>query len=149
MDSLITSFHIDWKIIIAQAINFGIVMAVLYFFAIKPLKKILAERSDKIAKSIDDAKTNAELLKATTTEYESAISKARIEANEIFEKSKKEAEIKKAEILAQAQKEMSEAVENGKKIIEVERVKMLNDVKNEIGELVIQATEKILDEKNK
>ena len=62
MDSLITTFHIDWKIIIAQAINFLIVFLVLYFFAIKPLKKLMAERVDKISKGLTDATSNALVL---------------------------------------------------------------------------------------
>ena len=52
MDSLITTFHIDWKIVIAQVINFGIVFAVLYFFALKPLSKLMKEREDIISKAI-------------------------------------------------------------------------------------------------
>lgn len=147
MDSLITTFHIDWKIIIAQAINFGIVFAVLFFFAIKPLRKLMAERAGKISKGIDDARENASLLKATTEEYEKALAKARIEVNELFEKGKKEAENKKVEMLEKAQKEMIAIVENGKKIIEAERVKMLSEVKDQVAGLVLQATEKIVGEK--
>ena len=62
MESIISTFHIDWKIIIAQVINFAIVFVVLYIFALKPLSKLMKERSEKIAKGIDDAKTNAKLL---------------------------------------------------------------------------------------
>ena len=62
MDSIISTFHIDWKIIIAQAINFGVVFVVLYIFALKPLSKLMAERSEKIKKGIDDAKKSDELL---------------------------------------------------------------------------------------
>ena len=65
MDSLITTFHIDWKIIIAQVINFLIVFLVLYFFAIKPLKKMMAERADKISKGLTDATSNALVLENT------------------------------------------------------------------------------------
>ena len=49
MDSIISTFHIDWKIIIAQAINFGVVFIVLYIFALKPLSKLMNERAEKIA----------------------------------------------------------------------------------------------------
>ena len=55
MDSIISTFHIDWKIIIAQAINFVIVFAVLYFYALKPLSKLMKERSEKISQGLDDA----------------------------------------------------------------------------------------------
>ena len=78
MESIISTFHIDWKIIIAQAFNFGIVFTVLYIFALKPLNKLMAERALKISKGVEDAKLNADTLLATRAEYEEVITKARI-----------------------------------------------------------------------
>ncbi len=98
MESIVSTFHIDWKIIIAQAINFGVVFAVLYIFALKPLSKLMAERAEKIAKGINDAKTNASVLEKTQKEYEDVLIKARTEADVIFQQGKKEAEIKKTQI---------------------------------------------------
>ncbi|MBY0376798.1 ATP synthase F0 subunit B, partial [Patescibacteria group bacterium] len=92
MESIISTFHIDWKIIIAQAINFGIVFVVLYIYALKPLSKLMKERSETIAKGIDDAKLSQEVLQKTNKEYEEILAKARKEANDIFQKGKKEAE---------------------------------------------------------
>ena len=65
MQSIISTFHIDWKIIIAQAVNFAVVFVVLYIFALKPLNKLMSERSDKIKKGMNDAKANAALLEET------------------------------------------------------------------------------------
>ena len=92
MEDFISTFHIDWKILIAQAINFGIVLLLLYFFALKPLKKIMSERTNVIEKGIADAKHNAELVTKTTKEYEEVIAKARAEARTLFQEGKKEAE---------------------------------------------------------
>ena len=69
MDSIIATFHIDWKIIIAQVLNFGVVFGVLYLFALKPLMKVMRERTEKIEKGIKDAKENAEVLNNTKKEY--------------------------------------------------------------------------------
>ena len=90
MDSIISTFHIDWKIITAQMVNFGVVFVVLYIFALKPLNKLMTERSEKIAKGVGDAKKSAEMLKATSLEYDEVLAKARIEANKIFQDGKKE-----------------------------------------------------------
>jgi F-type H+-transporting ATPase subunit b len=147
MESIISTFHIDWKILIAQAINFAVVFVVLYIFALKPLSKLMAERSEKISKGINDAETNAKLLEETHKEYESALSKARNEANKIFQDGKKEAEAKKTLMLEEAKKEVALVVENGKKTLEVEKVKMVAEAKKEIVTLVTKATEKILGEK--
>ena len=145
MDSLISTFHIDWKIIIAQAINFGIVFLVLYVFALKPLKKLMAERTTKIEGGVNDAKTNAELLSKTKKEYDDVLAKARVEAHTIFQEGKKEAEEKKAKMMEDASKEVEGIIANGKKILESEKVKMVEEAKAEIVSLVVKATEKLLE----
>src|SRR3990167_8785703 len=99
MESIISTFHIDWKIIIAQAVNFGVVFVVLYIFALKPLSKLMAERAEKIAKGVDDAKSNASVLEKTQKEYDEVMMRARIEANKIFQDGKKEVEIKKTAMI--------------------------------------------------
>jgi len=147
MDSIIATFHIDWKIIIAQAINFGVVFVVLYIFALKPLSKLMAERSEKIGKGIDDAKTNAALLTKTQAEYDAMLAKAQVEANKIFQEGKKESEAKKTLMLEDAKKEVALVVENGKKTLEVEKVKMVEDAKKEIVNLAMLATEKLISSK--
>ena len=147
MDSIISTFHIDWKIIIAQAVNFGIVFLVLYMFALKPLSKLMKERSEKIGKGIDDAKTNAVVLAKTQAEYDEALIKAKSEANKIFQDGKKEAEAKQAAMLEEAKKEVDGIITNGKKILEAEKVKMVDDAKKEIVALTMLATEKLIKSK--
>ena len=99
MDSIINTFHIDLKIIIAQVFNFGIVFVVLYIYALKPLNKLMKERGEKIAKGVSDAKINAEILNNTKAEYEEVLIKARNEAQKIWEVGKKKAEEKKSIML--------------------------------------------------
>ena len=144
MESIISTFHIDWKIIIAQAVNFGVVFVVLYIYALKPLSKLMADRAEKISKGINDAKTNESLLKDTSVKYEEALASARVEANKIFQESKKEAESKKTLMLEDAKVEVAKIIENGKKTLEAEKVKMVADAKKEIVSLVMLTTEKLL-----
>ncbi|MEO8637623.1 MAG: F0F1 ATP synthase subunit B [Candidatus Taylorbacteria bacterium] len=144
MDSIISTFHIDWKIIIAQAVNFAIVLAVLYFFALKPLNKLMAERSLKIGKGIEDAKSNAEMMTRTTKEYEDSMIKARGEAQAIFQKGKKDAEAKKNEMMESAKTEVASMISSGKKSLEAEKTKMVEEARREIVELAMEATKKLL-----
>ena len=144
MESIINTFHVDFKIIIAQIFNFGIVFIVLYIYALKPLSKLMKERSEKIAKGIDDAKSNAEILNNTKAEYEKALTKARKEADKIFQEGKKEAERKKVLMLEKAKNEVATMVENGKKNLENEKIKMVAEAKEEITFLSVKIAEKIL-----
>ena len=94
MDSLISTFHIDWHLIVAQAVNFAIVFAVLYWFALKPLGKLMEERKETIEKGLADAKSNAQLLANTEKEYADAekyatrkrgVNKDKIKPTPVFE----------------------------------------------------------------
>ena len=147
MESIVSTFHIDLKIIIAQVVNFGIVFAVLYIYAIKPLTKIMKERGEKIEKGISDAKSNAEILNNTKAQYEEALAKARKEADKIFQEGKKEAEAKKVLMLEKAKEEVAVMVESGKKNLENEKIKMVMEAKEEITSISIKIAEKILGKK--
>jgi len=149
MESIISTFHIDWKIIIAQAVNFGVVFVVLYIFALKPLSKLMAERAEKIAKGITDAQSNENLLKDTNLKYEETLVKAKIEANKIFQEGKKEAENRKALMLEEAKNQVAGIIENGKKSLEAEKVKMVGEAKKDITSLAMLAAQKIMEDKNK
>jgi len=144
MDSLISTFHIDWKIIIAQVINLSIVFLVLYLFALKPLRKIMSDREEKISKGITDANTNNELLQKTEHEYADMVNRANAEVTKLVKQGRREAEIKKAEIVEQAQREVEALMQAGKKNLEMEKTKIIEEARKEIVSLVVKATEKVL-----
>jgi F-type H+-transporting ATPase subunit b len=129
---------------IAQAVNFAVVLGAFYLLAAKPLRKLMKERTEEIDTGLKNAKTNEELLKATKSEYESALSKARVEANNIFNESKKEAQMKREEMLSKAKDEVNAMIDAGKKTLEQEKIKMVQDARKEIASLVIKTSEKLL-----
>lgn len=145
MDSLVSTFHIDWKIIIAQLANFAIVIGVVYFFVLKPLTKIMKERSLKIEGGVRDARINAELLSTTKLEYDKIITEARKEALVIFNEGKEKAENQREAMLAQTKQEVTDMIEKGKKTLESEKSKMIEDAKKELVHLVVGATSQLLE----
>ncbi len=147
MESIVSTFHIDWKVIIAQMFNFGVVFVVLYIYALKPLSKLMKEREEKIKQGLDDAKTNKDVLQNTNQEYEKALSNARREADRIFQEGKKEAEGKRLIMLEDAKREVAVLIENGKKNLENEKTRMVEEAKSEIVSLSVQIAEKILKKK--
>lgn len=148
MDSFIETFHIDWQIVIAQVINFAVILFILQFLALKPLSKLMKERSESINKGLSDAKKNEEILKNSKEEYEKILLKAKTEANEIFQNGKKEAEEKRKEIIDNTNKEIENIIANSKKTLESEKIKMVEEAKSEIVSLVVKATEKLLESQN-
>jgi len=60
MEEIAKVFGLDWKLLIIQAVNFGVLLLVLWYFLYKPVLKMLDERRGKIQKGVEDAE-NAEI----------------------------------------------------------------------------------------
>jgi len=146
MEEFIQTFHIDWKLMIAQIINFGLVFLAFYLLAAKPLRKLMKERTEEIEKGLVDAKHNSEMLSLTQKEADDIISKARQEAHNVWKEAKEEADIKKTQMLDSAREEVQVMLVNTKKVLEAEKAKMIDDVKKEVVSLVVRATEKLLED---
>lgn len=147
MDSLIETFHLDIKLIIAQFINFGIVFCVLYFFGLKPLFKAISERSDKIAESLAEGEEIKKKLSQTQEDYQKEVNRAKKEASQILEKASVLAEEQKKETVAKAKEEIRQIIGHEKEKIAAEKAEVLREMKAEVAELVVASIEKILGEK--
>jgi F-type H+-transporting ATPase subunit b len=147
MQEVISTFHIDWKLMIAQIINFSLVFLVFYLLAAKPLAKLVKDRTKEIETGLTDAKQNVLLLEKTKKEYEEVLTKARKEANDIFQVGKRDAELKRSQMMEDTKAEMASILASGKKTLEAEKIKMVGDAKREVASLIVQATEKLLGEK--
>lgn len=144
MEELVKIFHIDWKLLIAQIVNFAVVVWVLYRFALKPLMKILEKRNAEISKSLDDAKQMEVNLMMSAQEKANLITAAKKEANAIIEASRIDGSKQAQELLEKAKSEVNAVVTSAKQQIADEKEKMLAESRKEIGELVINVTEKVL-----
>lgn len=147
MDALIGTFHIDYKILIAQIVNFAIVLFVLYKFAYGPLLKVMTDRTEKIEKGLKDAEAAHKKLSETEEKEKEVLGNARKEAQIIIDNAEKTALKNKEELLEEAKKKSDEIVANTQKQLEEEKKKMMNEVKSEIADLVVAATGKVIDEK--
>lgn len=147
MESLISTFHVDAGLFIAQVVNFAIVFSVLYFFALKPLVKTMAERSEKIDKSLKDADEIEKRLVLTIGEREEIIVAAKKQANLIIEEADKRGEARRNELIAKAKEEIGQVINNEKAKLIRDKAETLKEIKKEAAELVILTVEKLLEEK--
>lgn len=147
MDSLIETFHIDVKLLLAQIINFAVVISVLYFFALKPLIKVMKDRTATIEKSLSDAKNIEKKLNQTEADYKEKINEAKKDANAILIKAGEQAEAKKKEMLNKAKEEIGQIINSEKVQMQAEKAKILKEIKADVADLVVDSLEKILGKK--
>lgn len=144
MDELVKTFHIDWKLIIAQTINFAIVLGVLWYFAIKPLMKVMNKRSEDIEKSLKDAEEIENKLKEAGDTKDKIVTEAKKEAQVIMETVHKESDHAREEKLIQTRQEIEKIVAKTKADLKAEKEKIIKDAKQEVAGLVIDASSKII-----
>ena len=102
MGELITTFHIDWMLILAQLVNFAIVLFVLKTYAYGPMMKMMDERSAKIEKGIENAENAGKKLVEIEEKEKAVLVEARKAAQEIVAKAEAVAVKNKEEIIAEA-----------------------------------------------
>lgn len=147
MESLVSTFHLDVKLLLAQVVNFAIVFAVLYFFALKPLLKVMAERSGKIEKSLDDARKIEEKLALAEEEYASVIRRAKQEAAGLMATADKESGERREEAISRAKEEIGQIINAEKEKMRLEKKETLKEIRAEVADLVAMSVEKLLDKK--
>ena len=147
MEELIKTFHIETNLLIAQIVNFSIVLFVLYKFAYGPILKTLNDRSKKIEKGLKDSEEAGKRLEEITEKEKEVLANAKKEAQEIIRKSEEEAKKNAETIILEAKEKTEKAVADAKKLIDQEKGKMMAEVRAEVAELVALAAGKIIDEK--
>jgi len=147
MESIIQTFHLDWKLFLAQVVNFAIVVFVLWRFAFKPLAKNLAERTKIIEKSLKQAKEIAEQREEMLKLREQAALEAQSEAKKIIDETVNKMKEYEEQVRIKTQNQAEIILTKAKADIEKEKEKMLSEVKQEAADLVVMALEKVLQEK--
>lgn len=144
---LLKAFGINYKILIAQLLNFAILFFALYKLGYKPIFKFLEDRKNRIKDGIEMAdKTEARLIEAEE-EKKAIIINSKKEASDIISKADKLAREKKDEMISKAKEEIRLVVDQEKERMKEERTQMAREIKNEITDLIAIAVEKILEEK--
>ncbi|MFC1637972.1 F0F1 ATP synthase subunit B [Patescibacteria group bacterium] len=144
---LINALGLNVKILLAQLINFSVLLFVLYKFAYNPILKMLDERNDKIEKGIKDAESATDKLVEIEKKEKKVLSDARKEAQKIISSAEDMAKKNKEDIMEDAKKQSQDILEKAKRTIEQEKSQMMAEVKKEVIELVGVATEKVVGEK--
>ena len=137
---------IDWKLLIAQIVNFSILLILLNKFLYKPVIKMLDSRSEKIAAGLKAAEKSQKDLSKAELESEKIHEKAYGEANKILAEGKREADIEAKKIIAKAENQADEIRKYAAEEALQSKDKAICDAKGELSNLVTLALGKIISE---
>lgn len=143
MDFL-TNFGIQPTLLLAQIVNFLVILFILKRFFYKPLTRMLEDRRKRIDQSLKNAQLIEERLAKTAENSQKILTEARTNAGNIISDAKKEAQRIADLANLDARKLAEETIEKTKLQIEKQREEMQKQLEKETFTLVSQIVKKVL-----
>lgn len=147
MSELFTTFGVNWKLLLIQAVNFGVLLFALTYFLYKPLMAMLDERKATIAKGIADAKDADAKLASAEKERTAVLAKAGGDAEGIVLAAKTTADQKAAGIVNIAEAKAEALIADAQKRGDEAARRVMAESEQEIARSAVLAAEKILRQK--
>jgi F-type H+-transporting ATPase subunit b len=143
IEKVARTFGVDWPHLVSQIISFGIVCAVLYVLAYKPILRILDARREQIASGLANAaKIKAELARIDAERLE-ILSKADADGKRLIEEARHAAARVHVQEAQKATAAAEQILSRAHAETQREQARMLAEVKREVGRLVVQTTAQV------
>jgi F-type H+-transporting ATPase subunit b len=88
MGETLHSLGIYWPKLVAQMVNFAIVLFILWKFAYRPVLKMLEERRQKVAEAMINAQKAREELARTEAQRQQVLAETNAQANKLIEEAR-------------------------------------------------------------
>lgn len=147
MDGLLSAFGIDWKLLVAQGINFGVLLVALYFFLYKPVLKMMEERRLLVAKGVEDAERATEKLAGADKAATEVVAKADKEAADLLATARDAAGTERTRLVKEAEARAAAIASDAEARAKEASAKALRESEQEIARLAVLAAAKVMGEK--
>ena len=133
--------------LLAQIVDFIILLVFLRLVVYKPLAKVLQDRQDYIENNVAAAEKERQAAEQLKAGYEAEMRRAREQAQEIIQKAAKVGEEQAAEILENAKKEAARLKESALAEIQREKDKAMAELRDQVASLSVLVAGKIIGQK--
>lgn len=140
VEEIARQFGVDWVHLGAQIVSFGIVCAVLYFLAYKPILRLLEARRQQIASGLANAEKIKAQLERIEVERQEILTRAGAEGKQLIDEARQAAARVEAAETQKAIAAAEQIVVRAHEAAERDRAQMLTELKREVGRLVVQTT---------
>jgi len=140
MGETLQTLGIHWPKLIAQTINFAIVLFVLWKWAYQPVLRMLELRRQKIAESMAQAERIRAELEATERQRREILAQAQAQAQQLIEEARQAAARLHAQETQRAVAAAEQILAKARQAAELDRARTMAELKREVGRLVVQMT---------
>ena len=141
----LASLGINLPTLVAQIINFAILLGLMYLVAYKPIMRMLDERSRKIKESMEQTEYIKEQAAQAEEESKKRIEEVAKEGQEIIARAVRTGGEVKREAQQEARQEAESLITRARMEIQRERDDAIDELRKEFADLTILAAGKVID----
>ena len=136
---------IDLSNIIMIVINLIVLVVIMRFVAVKPIRNIIKKREELINGQINDAETSKANAAALEAEWNNKLKDVDEESARLMDKAKTDAETEYGRLMDNARAEAEHIVDKARKAMDDEHMRIMESAQSEIAGLAIDITKKVLE----
>ncbi|MDP2641124.1 MAG: F0F1 ATP synthase subunit B [Candidatus Yanofskybacteria bacterium] len=144
MGDLLAQFGIDWRLLLAQAVNFGIVAGLLAWFVFRPLLSFLEERRKRIQEGLEMRQKAEDEIARTQEMRKQELARVKRQAEQLLSEAKERGAEREREMIARAKEETGKELARAQEDIRREKDQAIQEAKEEIATLALLSAEKVL-----
>jgi F-type H+-transporting ATPase subunit b len=137
---------INGTFLLAQIVNFSILLGIMSIFLWKPLMERLDERREMMREQRENAEAIAETREEIQREREAIMEEARTEANELLGDTRAQTREMTENAREEAREEAQRILDTAREQAEEERNAILGQMRDQIATLAVAAARKLVDE---
>jgi len=131
--------------LLAQIINFLILLGLLYLVAYKPIMRMFDERSKRIRESMEQTEVVKEQAAHAEEEVKKQLEAASKEGQQVITRAMRTGEEARQRIHEEARQEGTTLIEKARLEIQRERDEAIEELRREFTDLTIEAAEKVIE----
>jgi len=131
--------------LLAQIINFAILLGLMYLVAYRPIMRMFDERSRKIKESMEQTEFIKEQTAHAEEEAEKRIEAASKEGQELVARAVQAGEGVRQQAQQEAKQDAESLIVRARTEIQRERDEAIDELRKEFADLTIMAAEKVID----
>jgi F-type H+-transporting ATPase subunit b len=130
--------------LIAQLVNFGLLLVIFSVFLYKPLMRVLDERRKRIQEGLEASEEAKRRLTETEQEVARELDRARREGQELIAQAQQISARIQNEAREQARRDAEQLLERARNEIQLERDSAIAELRREFADLTITAAERVI-----
>lgn len=144
MGAAVEALGLNLPQLIAQIVNFFLLLVILRVLLYKPILKMLDDRKQRIAEGLNAAELARVEASQAQANIQQQLDEARKEGQDMVANAQQIATRIQAEAREQAQRDREAALERATAEIQLERDRAIADLRGEFADITVQAAERVI-----